>query len=56
MTIVVKVLTIEREIKEKEQKNYFKNKAKKNKSDNFTRRNRKKNNIAIAILEKFIIR
>ena len=38
--------------KGKKQRIYTKNEAKKNKSDNFTRSNRGKSNIAIAMLER----
>ena len=50
MAIVGRAITIEREIKKR---NY--NKYKKIKCDNFTRSNREKSNIAIAILGKIII-
>ena len=47
ITIVGRAITIEREIKER----YIKNEAKKIKSDNLECSNRKKSNIAIAILK-----
>ena len=52
MAIVGRVITREREQSKKKQRTDTKNKAKKIKSDNFTRGNREKSNIAIAILEK----
>ena len=44
--------TLERKPLKKKQRTYIKKDAKRIKSDNFTRSNREKSNIAIAILEK----
>jgi hypothetical protein len=51
MAIVGRVITLEREPSKKNQRTDTKEYAKVIKSDNFTRRNREKSNIAIAILE-----
>ena len=53
IAIVGRVINLEREPSKKKQRTYTKKDAKRIKIDNFTRSNReKKNNIAIAILEK----
>jgi hypothetical protein len=49
--IVGNAITLERKPSKKKQKTDTKKDAKSIKSDNFTRRNREKSNIAIAILE-----
>jgi len=52
IAIVGRVITLEREQSKKKQRTDTKKDAKRIKSDNFTRSNREKSNIAIAILEK----
>ena len=47
-----RAITLEREPSKKKQRTDTKNGAKRIKSDNFTRSNKEKSNIAIAILEK----
>ena len=54
--IVGGAITLEREPSKKKQRTDKKKDAKRIKSDNFTRSNREKSNIAIAILEKRMIR
>jgi hypothetical protein len=50
--IVGRAITLEREPSKKKQRTDTKKDAKRIKSDNFTKSNREKSNIAIAILEK----
>ena len=52
IAIVGRAITLEREPSKKKQRTETKKDAKRIKSDNFTRSNREKSNIAIAILEK----
>ena len=52
IALVGRAITLEREPSKKKQRTYTKKDAKSIKSDNFTRGNREKSNIAIAILEK----
>ena len=52
MAKVGRATTLERKPSKKKQRTYTKKDAKRIKSDNFTRSNREKSNIAIAILEK----
>ena len=51
IAIVGRAITLEREPSKKKQRTDTKKDAKRIKSDNFTRGNREKSNIAIAILE-----
>ena len=53
--IVGREITLEREPSKKKQRTDIKKDVKRIKSDNFTRSNREKSNIAIAILEKLMI-
>ena len=53
--IVGRAITLEREPSEKKQRNDTKKDAKRIKIDNFKRSNREKSNIAIAILQIWII-
>ena len=55
IAIVGRVITLERKQTKKKQKTDSKKDAKGIKSDNFTRSNREKSNISIAILEKWMI-
>ena len=55
IAIVGRAITLERKISKKKQRTDTKKDAKRIKSDNFTWSNREKSNIAIAILEKWMI-
>ena len=55
IAIVGRAITLEREPSKKKQRTDTKNDAKRIKSDNFTRSNREKSNIAITILEILMI-
>ena len=55
IAIVGRAITLEREPSKKEERTDTKKDEKRIKSDNFTRSNREKSNIAIAILEKWMI-
>ena len=55
IAIVGRAITLEREPSKKKQRIETKKDSKWIKSDNFTRNNREKSNIAIAILEKLMI-
>ena len=50
--IVTRAITLERAIKKRKKTTKTKNYAKKITSDNFTRSNKEKSNISVAILEK----
>ena len=51
MAIVGRAITLNKELSKKQQRTDTKKDAKRIKGDNFTRSNREKSNIAIAILE-----
>ena len=55
IAIVGRAITLERKPSKKKQRTDTKQNAKSMKSDNFTRSNRDKSNVAIAILEKLMI-
>jgi hypothetical protein len=55
IAIVGRAITLEKKPSKKKQKTDTKKDTKRIKSDNFTRNNREKSNISIAILKKIII-